>query len=131
MNNWFSSMFSDEPMEGDLIASRPLNITKITSLIVPIGTAAMAFLTSALDEAGPLANLTPGQRLILFLAPVAVIAAVVLMDIWARATVTATATAPRPNGFRCEIEDAYWRFVESAGTGQGVLNRRHPRPSDS
>ena len=89
MSNWFTSMFTGEAQEDDVIAGGTLNITKITALTVPIGTAAMAFLTSALDEKGPLALLTPGQRLVLFLAPVAVVAAVVLMDMWARATVTA------------------------------------------
>lgn len=58
MANWITSMFSGKAEEDDVIASRALNITKITGLLVPIGTAALAFLT-----AGPLNDLrTPETK---------------------------------------------------------------------
>jgi len=100
MSNWFTSMFSAEAEEGDLVKSGALNITKITGLLVPIGTGIAAVITSQVKD-GPLDGLTPGQKLTLWIALLAFIAFLVVADIFARAMGTSAAlqshVAPLPS----------------------------------
>lgn len=45
MSTWIESIFSSEAGGDDLVKSGALNITKITALLVPIGTGIIALLT--------------------------------------------------------------------------------------
>jgi hypothetical protein len=103
MANWFTSMFSGEPEEGDVVKTGALNITKITALLAPIGTGIAALIDTQVKN-GPLDGLTPGQKLTLWIALLAFIGLVVVADIYARSTATAAALqahiAPLPSGLK-------------------------------
>jgi hypothetical protein len=86
---WLSSMFSGESEARDLIPSRTLNITKITALLVPIGTAIAALIEAQTKADGPLAGLTPGQKLILWLGVLVFILVIASMDMLVRGIATA------------------------------------------
>jgi hypothetical protein len=86
---WLESMFSGESEPGDVIPSRTLNITKITGLLVPIGTAIAALIEAQTKADGPLAGLTPGQKLILWLGVLAFILVIASVDMLVRGIATA------------------------------------------
>lgn len=85
MSNWFTSMFSGEPGPTDVVKSGALNITKIMALLAPIGTAALALVSAAIGDSGPLARITPGQRLMIYLSALAFVLVVVVTDMVVRA----------------------------------------------
>jgi hypothetical protein len=89
--NWFTSMFSGEAESGDLIQAGALNITKITALLVPIGTGVLAGVEAIAGEEGPLGALTPGQKLTVVIALIAFVAVVVVTDMLVRGLATASA----------------------------------------
>lgn len=93
MSNWFTSMFSDEPQATDVVKSGALNITKITALLAPIGTAALALVSAAIGENGPLAGITPGQRLMIYLSALGFVLVVVVTDMVVRAYATGQAAS--------------------------------------
>lgn len=101
---WFTSMFSGEAESGDVVTAGALNVTKITALLVPIGTALAAFVESQTDAKGPLAGLTPGQKLTLWIAVFAFVLVVVVADMIVRAVATAaslrSAVTPLPTGMK-------------------------------
>lgn len=102
--NWFSSMFSDESESTDLIKARTLNITKITALLVPIATGILAALEAFVVDEGPLAGLTPGQKLTIVIALIAFVTLLVIADMLVRGLVTASALrgpiSPLPTGLK-------------------------------
>jgi hypothetical protein len=87
--NWFTSMFSDEATETDVVKATTLNITKITALLVPMATGILAAV-EAFVEKGPLENLTPGQHVVIVIALIAFVALVVVTDMLVRGIVTAS-----------------------------------------
>lgn len=89
-SNWFTSMFSGQADETDVVKARALNITKITTLLVPIATGIVAAV-EAFIEKGPLENLTPGQHLIIVIALIAFVGIVVVADILVRGMATSSA----------------------------------------
>lgn len=97
MNNWFTSIFSGEAKPNDAVKSGSLNITKITALLVPGGTAALALVSAAIGKKGPLAKITPGQRLIIYLFAMGFVLVVVVTDMLVRAYATGQAAAGQAN----------------------------------
>jgi hypothetical protein len=84
--NWLASMFSSEADGNDLIKARALNTTKVTALLAPLATAVAAVVGTQVD--GPLNGLNPGQKLTLWIAMFAFLAAVVIADMLVRAITT-------------------------------------------
>lgn len=101
---WFGSMFSGEEESGDVVGGRALNITKITALLVPIGTAIAALIEAQTGEEGPLGGLTPGQKLTLWLGVLLFILVVVAVDMLVRGIATAASfrsgVSLLPGGFK-------------------------------
>jgi hypothetical protein len=87
-NNWFTSMFSSEATEGDAITGRTLNITKITALLVPIGTGIVALLNEIAGDDGPFAGIDLWQKVAIALAVIVFIGIVVAVDMLSRAYAT-------------------------------------------
>lgn len=81
--NWFTSMFHGEAGESDSISASTLNVTKIVSIFVAV----FAALTQGL-KAADLVPLTPGQMVTIWLVVAALIVAIGISDMWARAYVT-------------------------------------------
>lgn len=102
--SWFTSMFSGKSEPGDVVTGGALNVTKITALLVPLGTAIAAFVESQTDAEGPLGGLTPGQKLTLWIAVFAFVLVVVVVDMIVRAVATAaslrSAATPLPIGMK-------------------------------
>lgn len=88
---WFTSMFSGDAQPGDVVTSRALNITKITAFVVPIVTVGVAAVSQTLKANSPLRDLTPGQRLMIFLFVFTFVALVILADMAVRAYTTGQA----------------------------------------
>jgi len=97
--NWFTSMFSGDVKDGDVVTAGTLNITKITVILVPMVTAAVAAVNAAIGKDGPLADLTPGQRLMVFLAAFGLVGLVILTDMAVRGYVTGKQMAGSPGDF--------------------------------
>jgi hypothetical protein len=118
--NWFTSPFSAESQGGDLVDSSPLNITKITALLVPLTTAAIATLDAAVfKDDGILSGLTPGQKLALVFSLIAFVAIIIVTDMMTRARATAALlggpVALLPAGIKGK--------VGAEGSGSRVLQR--------
>ena len=85
MANWISDTFSSDAKEDDIVKSRSLNITRITGVVLPATVAIVTVITDQLDK--PPFNDAAFQRHV-FLAFVALIAAVTVADIFGRSIAT-------------------------------------------
>jgi hypothetical protein len=81
-------MFSGQARPQDAIVSGPLNATKIITMITVIATAVAAASKPLFGTDGPFHDLTPGQRLILWLGVLGLVAVVVAVDTYVRGRVT-------------------------------------------
>jgi hypothetical protein len=81
-------MFSAEPGKQDVIKSSPLNATKITSLAVVLITAVTAAWKPVTGNNGPLSDLSPGEKLGLWLGIAAFVTVLVVVDMIVRGHAT-------------------------------------------
>jgi hypothetical protein len=102
--------------EGDLVTARSLTATKLTGWLVPTGTAIAAFVESQTKIDGPLSGLTPGQKLTVWIAILAFVLVLVVVDVLARSAVTAaslrTAVSPLPPDLRARYKSPSGDIVD-------------------
>jgi hypothetical protein len=137
--NWLASIFSDEAEGNDLVKARTLNITKVTALLAPLATAVAAVVDTQIK--GPLSGLSPGQKLILWVALFGFLALVVSMDMLVRAITTsaslkssatllpvglrASFTRPNPNLPCSVVASRSFDGQESADDGMFLITYEH------
>jgi hypothetical protein len=96
-SNWFTSMFSGSPGSQDVIKAGPLNATKIVAIVTVVATSLAAASKPIFGTDGPLASLSGGQRLILWIGVLALVTVLVIVDMVVRGFVTARVSAAEEN----------------------------------